>query len=152
MKFKCFLGHFNIKQVIRTKSDQWEPQNELYYKFEVNYLQVKMEAEFVVMRSKRMNGVESGRSGADPLAIRVWHGESDGGSGNTAHALGAAELPIVELGLLRTGGRKHDGIPGGNPIGVSDRQPQTVPGFPEHRGKVSLPPIRPLFGRRESFV
>jgi hypothetical protein len=98
-----------------------------------------MKAEVLVMRSEGVNGVESGSSGADPLAVGVGHGESDGGGGDAAHALGALELPVVELGLLGAGGREHDGVPGGDPGRVPHRQPQMVPRFPKHCVQVSLP-------------
>lgn len=109
-----------------------------------------MEAELLVMRSELVDGMESGGSRADPQAVRVGHGESDGGGGNAANALGALELPVVELPLLGTGGREHDRIPCRNPSGMPDRQPQMVPGFPQHRGQVSLPLLLPRFGPRES--
>ena len=44
------------------------------YTAEVTYLGGEMEAEMLVMRSESVNGVESGGSGADPLAVGVGHG------------------------------------------------------------------------------
>lgn len=73
------------------------------------------------------DGVEGGGAGADAGAGAVGDGEGEGGGGDAAHALGPAELPIVEGGLLGTGGREDDGIPGGHPRGVPHRQPQPVP-------------------------
>ena len=71
------------------------------------------------MASKGTNGIESGSTGADPFALRVWHSESNGGGGDPAHSLGSLELPLVELGLLGAGSRENDCIPSGNPRGVA---------------------------------
>ena len=80
-----------------------------------------------VMESEGMDGVESGGSGSDPLAVRVGDGEGDGGWGDPAHALGPLELPVVELGLFWAGGGEDDGVPRGDPGRVSDGEPQVVP-------------------------
>lgn len=53
------------------------------------------------MLRESQNGIESGGSRADALAVGVRDGESDSGWRNAAHSLGAVELPVVELGLLR---------------------------------------------------
>jgi hypothetical protein len=47
-----------------------------------------------------MNGVESCGIGADLLAIGMGDGEGESGRGDTVHALGAVELPIIKLGLV----------------------------------------------------
>lgn len=62
-----------------------------------------------------MNGVESSSAGTDTLAEGIGYGESDGGGRDAANALGAVELPFVELGLLGTSRCENDGVPSGNP-------------------------------------
>ena len=93
-----------------------------------NHTTKSVETDLVlVMGSEGVNGVESGGAGADPVAIGVRDGEGESGRGDTAHALGAVELPVVEPGLLGASGGEHDGVPGGNPTGVSHRKPEMVP-------------------------
>lgn len=74
-----------------------------------------------------MDGIESGGAGSDPAAERVGYGEGDGGRGDPTHAFGPLQLPIVQLSLFGASGSEDNGIPGWNPRGVSDRQPQMVP-------------------------
>lgn len=75
------------------------------------------------MHSEGKDGIESGCTGADPLAIGVRRGKSDSGTGDSAHALGAPELPLVKLGLLGASRREYNSVPRGNPRRVSHRQP-----------------------------
>lgn len=77
------------------------------------------------------NGIKSGGAGADALAVGVRNGESDGGWSNAAHSLGAVELPVIELGLLRASCRQNDGVPCAYPSRITDRQPQMVPSAPQ---------------------
>lgn len=79
------------------------------------------------MLGEGVNGVESGGTGADALAVGVRHSECDRGGGYAAHPLGASELPLVELGLLGASRRQYDGVPSGNPGRVPYRQPEVVP-------------------------
>lgn len=79
------------------------------------------------MRGESVNGVKSGGAGADAVAVGVGDGESDGGGGDPAHPLGAAELPLVELGLLGASSRENNGVPSGNPRRMPHGQPQVVP-------------------------
>ncbi len=81
----------------------------------------------LVMGSEGVNGVESGSAGADPMAIGIGDGKGESGGGDTAHALGAVELPIVEVGLVGASSGEDDGIPGGNPIWMSNGKPEMVP-------------------------
>lgn len=84
------------------------------------------------------NGIKSGGAGADAVAVGVRDGESDGRWGNAAHSLGAVELQVVELGLLRASCSQNDGVPSADPSGITNRQPQMVPGAAERRREVSL--------------
>lgn len=74
----------------------------------------------MVMGSEGVNGVEGGSAGADPVTERIRDGEGDGGGRDSAHPLGAVELPFVKLGLLGASGRQDDGVPSGNPRRVPD--------------------------------
>lgn len=84
------------------------------------------------------NGIKSGGARADALAVRIGNGESDSGWRNAAHSLGAVELPVVELGLLRASCRQNDGVPSAHPSRITNRQPQVVPSAPQRRQEVSL--------------
>lgn len=83
--------------------------------------------DFAEMEGEGVNGVESGGAGADALAEGIGDGEGDSGGGDAAHALGAGELPVVELGLLGAGRREDDGVPRGGAGGVADGEAETVP-------------------------
>lgn len=87
---------------------------------------------------KSENGIKSGSSGADAVAVGVRNGESDSGWRNATHSLSAVELPVVELGLLRASCRQNDGVPGAHPSRITDRQPQMVPSATQRRREVSL--------------
>lgn len=90
------------------------------------------------MERESIDGVKSGSAGADPLAIWIRNGQSDGGVGYASHTLGTAELPVVELGLLRTGGSEKDRIPCGDSSGMAHGETQMVPRLAEDRGEVCL--------------
>lgn len=72
-------------------------------------------------------GVERGGAGADAGAVGVGDGEGDGGLRDAAHPPGAAEVPPVELGLLRARRRQDHRVPRRHAAGVPDRQPEAVP-------------------------
>lgn len=91
-----------------------------------------------VMIGEGADGVESGSTGADALAVGVRNGEGDCRGGNAAEAHGTGELPMVELSLLGAGGGEDDGIPGRNPSRIPDGQPKVVPGIPDHRRQIRL--------------
>lgn len=93
------------------------------------------------MQSESVDGVKSGSAGADPLAVWIRNGQSDGGVSYTSHTLGSTELPVVELGLLGTGGSEEDRIPSGDPGGMAHGETQMVPRLAEDRGEVSLLPL-----------
>lgn len=78
--------------------------------------------EILVMISEGENGMESGCTGPDPLAVGIGNGKSDSGASDPAHAFGAPELPLVKLGLLGASRRKDNSVPCWNSRRMSHRQ------------------------------
>lgn len=104
------------------------------------------------MANKGSDGVERGGAGADAGAVGVRDGDGRGGGREAAEGAGALELAVVERGLLRAGGREHDGVPGRHARRVARGQPQPAPRLSQRRRRLLRrarpPPSRARVHRR----